>query len=247
MINIPKVGIGLLLAIFSCMPAISGAQDNKYKGTIYFFPGQGSDERLFEKIDPDSAYTYVYISYPVPDKKESLHNFAQRLSAQIDTTKPYVFIGVSMGGMIISELCDHMHPEKAIIISSAKCREELPFRYKFQKAIPLYKIFPAAVIKGGAKMLQPIVEPDRKKYKSIFKSMLSAKNKLYMKRSVGLIINWNKNNYSGKIIHIHGTKDHTLPLRKVKCNYVVQKGSHMMALTRGEEINELIKKILSEK
>ena len=59
-----------------------------------------------------------------------------------------------------------------------------------------------------------------------------------------MIINWDRKTYNEKIIHVHGTKDHTIPIRNVKANYKVAKGSRMMTLTRGEEINEIIKFIL---
>jgi hypothetical protein len=47
------------------------------------------------------------------------------------------------------------------------------------------------------------------------------------------------------MIHIHGTDDHTLPIKNVKADYIIEGGSHMMVLTRGEEINQLIIKILA--
>jgi esterase/lipase len=211
---------------------------------VYFFPGQGSDERLFSKIKLDSNFRAIYITYPVPEKKTSLKEFSNILSKQIDTTQKFILIGVSLGGMICTELADNFKPEKIIIISSAKCHKELPFRYRFQKVIPLNKIIPKRLIKIGAQILQPIVEPDRKKNQAIFKNMLKNKTPKYYKRTVNMIINWNRKTYSEKIIHIHGTKDHTIPIRNVKFNYKIDKGSHMMTLTRGEELNELIRTIL---
>jgi pimeloyl-ACP methyl ester carboxylesterase len=216
------------------------------KTTVYFFPGQGSDERLFSKIKLDSNFKSVYINYPVPGEGVSLAEYAKLLSSQIDTTEKYAFIGVSMGGMICSELCDYMKPEKVIIISSAKCSDELPFRYRFQKSFALNKIVPQDMIKWGAQFLQPIVEPDRNVDAETFKSMLASKNPEYYKRTVDMVLNWDKKNYDKKIIHIHGTNDHTIPFRNVKADYSLKDGSHMMTLTRGEEINEIIKGILVE-
>ncbi len=234
-----------LLVFFVVFPAKTRAQEGKT--TIYLFPGQGSDERIFSEFKPDSNFRLVSIKYPIPEKGTSLSDFAKQMIPQIDTSSPYIFIGVSLGGMISIELNEIMRPEKVIIISSAKCRDELPFRYKFQKTVPLYKLVPKGMIKMGARVLQPIVEPDRKKNKSTFKSMLKSKDKKYLKRTVAMIIKWDRKTYSDKIIHIHGTKDHTLPYRKVKSDYTIKKGSHMMTLTRGEEINVLLNEILNSK
>src|SRR4051812_3682090 len=96
---------------------------------VYLFPGLGSDERLFEKIKLDSNYKVIPIMYHVPARKATMTEYAIELIKQIDTTQKYIFIGVSIGGMLCVELAGILAPEKVAIISSAKCRSELPFRY----------------------------------------------------------------------------------------------------------------------
>lgn len=155
-------------------------------------------------------------------------------------------MGTSLGGMLATEMTDFLKPEKTIIISSAKCRKELPHRYRFQRAIPLHKLVPKGMMKWGAKIMQPIVEPDRNKEKEIFKSMLEDKDKRFVKRSVNMIINWGRDSYDERIIHIHGDKDNTLPIKKVKYDYLIKDGSHMMTLTRGKELSGLIFEILEK-
>ena len=212
---------------------------------VYFFSGQGSDERIFEKINLTTNFQIVHVNYPIPKKGATMAEYAREISLQIDTTQKYIFIGVSLGGMICSELADFLTPEKIIIISSAKSRKELPFRYRFQKSIPVNKIVPKSLIKMSAQVLQPLVEPDRKMNKDIFKSMLKRKDAKYYKRTVNMIINWDREVTNSKIIHIHGTNDHTIPIRNVRANFIVEGGSHMMTLTRGEEVNDLIQSILT--
>ncbi|TND03177.1 MAG: hypothetical protein FD123_3960 [Bacteroidetes bacterium] len=222
------------------------AQDNKPR--VYLIPGQGSDGRIFGKMKIDSAFDTIHIRYSVPEKGETMKQFARTLSAQIDTTKPFSIVGVSLGGMLATEMSCFLKPERVIVISSAVSRSELPARYTFMKKIPLYRAFPAGLIKAGAFIAQPLVEPDRKKEKKIFKNMLRSKDKKFMKRSVDMIVRWKgpteKSNC--RVIHIHGNKDHTLPVRKVTADHVVGKGSHMMTLTRPEEISELVNKALKE-
>ena len=173
-----------------------------------------------------------------------MKEFAGLILPQIDTTDRFILIGVSIGGMICVELAELIKPEKVIIISSAKQRMELPFRYRFQKTIPLNKITPKGLIKLGARILQPLVEPDRNKNKATFKSMLKKKDKTYLKRSVNMIVNWDRKIYDSTIVHIHGTNDHTLPSKHIGTSMKIEKGSHMMALTRGQEMNDLILSVL---
>lgn len=235
-----------LLNIFAFM-LISFACNSQIKKTIYFIPGQGSDKRIFDDLTIDSSYNYKFIEYGTPYKKVSLKSFAKQISTSIDTTEKFILIGVSLGGMICAELNEILNPEKVILISSAKNRTELPFRYKFQRIIPLFEILPARLLFWGAKILQPIVEPDRNKNEDTFKSMLYSKNPKYIKRTIRLIIKWKRRSNSKKIIHIHGTKDHTLPFRNIaNPDYVIENGSHMMTLTRANEISKILNEVLNK-
>ena len=98
--------------------------------------------------------------------------------------------------------------------------------------------------KWGAKVLAPLVEPARKEDKEMFRSMLEAKDPAYLKRTVDMVINWNKASYDDRIIHIHGDKDHTLPHRIINYDYLVEDGTHMMIYILGEEVSKLINGIL---
>jgi pimeloyl-ACP methyl ester carboxylesterase len=218
------------------------AIDPSLDTVIYLFPGQGADCRLFRYID--FPFDTVHMELLLPQKKATLRQYAREFIPRIDTARPFILIGVSLGGMICAELADTLKPEKIIVISGAKCREELPGRYRFQKAIPLNKIIPKGMVKWGAKILAPIVEPARKQDKDFFKSMIGSKDPAYLKRTVDMVINWDKEDYDNRIIHIHGDRDHTLPHRNVKYDYLVENGTHMMVYIRGDEVSELINKIL---
>lgn len=235
----------LLIALLFLIPGLSkGSIPPDGDTVIYLFPGQGSDERLFRHLQLPAGYDTVHIAYPVPDKHETLADYSLRFLELIDRSSPYILMGVSLGGMICTELTDTLEPVHCILISSAKSTYELPGRYTFQQRMRLNRIIPKRIIKGGARMLQGIVEPDRKHDKETFKDMLKAKDPLYLKRTVDMIINWERTCYSDKIVHIHGDGDHTIPVTNVSYDYLIVEGSHMMMLTRAGEINQLIAEIL---
>lgn len=232
----------VVVLFFSC--CVSYSQPKKI---IYCFPGQGSDRRIFDSLTIDTSFTIKIIEYGTPDKNMSLKMFAKQLAHQIDTTQAFLLLGVSLGGMICTEIAELLMPEKTILISSAKNINELPHRYQFQKKFPLYKIFPGSFLVAGAKTLQPIFEPDRKKNKKTFKLMLADKKPLYMKRTIYMLVNWDRATNSKKIYQIHGDNDHTLPVKNIKSpDYIITNGSHMITLTRAREISEIINQIIKE-
>lgn len=214
--------------------------------TVYFLPGQGADERLFNNIVLDSQYVVKHIEYTIPDVSDNMYTFAHKMAQQIDTTEPFILIGASFGGMLATEMNDFLSPEKVIIISSAKSQYELPKRYQRQKKNKLYKLVTPRMTKVGALILQPIVEPDRFRENATFRSMLWDKNPIYMQQSVRLIIEWNRSDYDENIIHIHGNRDKTVPIRNVDYDILVENGSHMMTLTEGENLSLILNQLLKD-
>jgi hypothetical protein len=232
------------LYLFIFFVLISNFTVSKNKPVIYFFSGQGSDYRLFDSLKIDSGFVKKFIHYPIPSNHSNIKEYAVSILNQIDTTSEFYLIGVSFGGMICCELSEIIKPKKTIIISSAKNRNELPSRYKFMKMFPVYKLFFPQLLKMGSRVVQPIVEPDRSKNKKTFVAMLKDKNKFFLKRSIGMIISWDRVVNNRKIYHIHGDKDHTLPIKKVKADFTVVNGSHMMTLTKSKEVSLIINSIL---
>jgi pimeloyl-ACP methyl ester carboxylesterase len=217
------------------------------KEKVYLLPGQGADYRLFSKLQIDSSrFDTIHIKYPEPVKKETMKQFAQRLIQQIDTCGEFYLIGTSLGGMLACEISEIKEPKGLILISSAKNKEELPFRYRFQKFIPVYRTISGNTLLWGAKKLQPLVEPDSKNNKEIFESMLEKKSAHYMKWTIHMICTWDKSSPPRNCLHIHGEKDKTIPIRRVKNPVLIENGSHMITLTRGEEVSAIINGYLKQ-
>ncbi|MCB9263332.1 MAG: alpha/beta hydrolase [Flavobacteriales bacterium] len=212
---------------------------------IYCIPGTGTDYRIFTKMVFDTGYVVHYVDYVLPDSGSSMNDYAHKLAEQIDTTQPYIIIGASLGGMLAVEMADFLHPEKVILIASAKTVDELPYRYKFQKKVPIQRLVSGEVIKTSTLILQPLVEPDRNKEKETFIAMLHDKDPIFMKRAVDMILDWERTEYdSTLIVHIHGNHDKTIPYRNVTADYTIEKGSHVMCFTRSEEISAIVREVL---
>lgn len=218
---------------------------NQNKIKTYLIPGVGADYRLFSKLILPNSYEPAYIELTTLPAKFSTKDYAGMLSQQINTDEDFILLGVSIGGMIATELSELVRPRLTILISSAKCRSELPFHYRIMKFLPIHSIVPSYIYKIGAQIAQPLIEPDRKHGKKVFKAMLKAKDPVFLKRASKMIINWDRKTPPNEIIHIHGDNDHTIPVKNVKADYIIKNGSHMMILTKSKAINTLLEKILS--
>ncbi len=235
-----KLRLILWIGCFVTLSLVPVRMNAQEKTNVYFLAGQGADHRLFDSIQLDSGFVMKHIKYTIPKRGMRMKDYASALINQIDTTNKFFLVGTSLGGMLAAEMAELVSPEKVVIISSAKIRKELPFRYRFQKYIPVFELIPRFIIKGGALVLQPIVEPDSKNNRPTFKAMMKDKDSRFLKRTIRMIVNWDRKNLNTEIVHIHGDSDKTIPIRNVVFDHRIVNGSHMMTLTRFEQINQIL-------
>ncbi len=214
--------------------------------SIYLISGQGADERLFRDFSFSNEYEVKCLDFVLPHPNSSMQDYARQLTEQITPTNDIILIGVSIGGMLASEISELIECKRVIVISSAKTRLELPRKYRIFKNFQLQKLIPPSFLKRSAKIAQPILEPDSNKEKELFDEMLDGKDPLFLKRTIDMIVKWDRLTPIDNIIHIHGDADNTIPLKHVKADYIIKGGSHMMALTKGREVSDLINEILRE-
>lgn len=216
---------------------------------VYLIPGQGSDYRIYKNIQFDAHIDTIHVDYITPLPFESMSAYAKRLSAQIDTTTPFYIIGVSLGGMLATEMYDIVHPQKIIVISSATDSTEIPEMYQFFHQYPLHRYIPASVFKYSSFIMQPMYEQDRALERATCNAMLWDKEKIFVKRATEMIVSWQRkpvDNTGKNIIHIHGDNDNTLPIKNITADYIIPGGSHMMVLTKADEISPIINKELKQ-
>ena len=92
---------------------------------IYCVSGLGADERVFQKLKLE-GYQPIHIRWVEPENKESITDYAKRLTEQIKSDEP-ILIGLSFGGIIAIEIAKQINTKKVILISSTKNQQEVPF------------------------------------------------------------------------------------------------------------------------
>jgi pimeloyl-ACP methyl ester carboxylesterase len=118
----------------------------------YFISGLGADKKAFQRIKLPTGYEPVYLDWIIPEKNESLTDYARRFSSLIDDDS-FILIGLSFGGMLACELARWRTPAKTIIISSISTSDELPWYFKRAGTIGLHKYVPVKLL-GAATVLK---------------------------------------------------------------------------------------------
>lgn len=231
----------VLSACLLLLPSLFFGQDTAAapRLRLYLMPGFGSDERVFSQLRIQNADT-VSLHFLLPEEDETIAAYARRMAAQLDTTRPFALLGVSFGGMVAVEMGKFLRPEKIFLVASAKCREELPVRYRFQKYVPLYKAVGGRFMKKSGPFAARFFEPAMRPELPFFREMLRAKDDDFMERTVGCIARWDNATVPPNLIHIHGSKDHTLPLRRIGEAIVLPGAGHWAVYYNALEISEIV-------
>lgn len=212
---------------------------------VYCIPGMGVNERLFRNLTLVDCAVH-HIKWETPYNKEPLADYALRLSKQIDTSKPFVLIGVSFGGMCSVEISKKLKPLKTFIISSNKFHSELPLKIAFWRVLPIYRLFRDGFYKNAVMLAKRQFGVVTEEQKTNFRKMLDEAPPNYYNGAVHCIVDWRNETRPDHLIHIHGNSDRVLPLRKLKgCDHVIKGGTHFMIINKADEISAIINKELS--
>lgn len=213
---------------------------------VYLLPGLGADKRMYYKqleVLPDAKV----LEHLPAIKGESLAQYAARIGHGIDASAPFALIGTSLGGIVSMELTRQFNPEKIILISSVKSRDEMPVFIKTMKYLNLHKLISG----NGFKRFNTIMAKrlDNRGDKEIAQLIMDMTGDVapeFIEWAVDAVIRWNPpKTYRKDIVHIHGTSDQLFPFTKINNAIAVKEGSHVMNMSKADEVNRILLQVLN--
>lgn len=213
--------------------------------TVYFIAGLGANKRAFDYLDL-SWCTPVFIDWIAPLPGETLVEYALRLRPVITEPNP-VIVGVSFGGMLVTEMAKADGSITAIIISSNKTYKEFPAYLRLWKHLPVYKLLNPKLVRSTGGLSCRIMGPQGIKQKETFRKILAETDPKFTVWAIDAILHWHNEIVPPNVTHIHGSGDRLLPAKLVKAHHIINKGRHIMIMDKADEISSLLKKILQPK
>jgi len=211
---------------------------------VYFISGLAADSRVFKYIQLPPNCEAVYLEWITPLKNESLHDYSLRLAEKIDANEPFSIIGLSMGGMMASEIAATLNPVLTVLISSVPSSTHLPFYFKAAGALKLQKVVPISIVKSAA-VVKRFFTAEKDEDKKMIKQIIRDSDNSFIRWAMDAILNWENETMPSSYIHIHGTRDEVLPVRFTKPTHVLSKAGHLMIMTKAKEINKILEEVLS--
>jgi pimeloyl-ACP methyl ester carboxylesterase len=213
---------------------------------VYFMPGLAASSSIFERIKLDeSVFEMCLLEWEIPKPKESLSDYALRITKNIKHENP-VLIGVSFGGILVQEMAKHIQVRKTIIISSVRSNTEFPRRMKIGKTTKAYKLIPMKLILNIENLAKYSFGEKINKRIQLYEKFLAMRDLKYLQWAVENVILWNRDKRDENVIHIHGDKDDVFPIKYINSCIVVKGGTHIMILNKYKWLNENLPSIILE-
>ncbi|WP_214070627.1 alpha/beta hydrolase [Mucilaginibacter sp. dw_454] len=213
---------------------------------IFLIAGLGADTRLYNNIDlGDNDVTPV--DWIEPNETDTLNTYSQKLIHQYFVTNNSIVIGVSLGGMIATEIAKQLRLNKVILISSIKTISEAPWYFKFFNAVPLYKILTGRVLGKIGYIAKPFFGHMDKHDAWLFHDMVQKSSPKFLKWAIGAALTWDNQVVPPNMYHIHGDKDLVFNYKNIINATIVKGGTHIMVFDKAKQINKILKDILKKK
>lgn len=207
---------------------------------IYCISGLGADERVFSKLTLPGRQL-VPLQWIRPQKEEGIEAYAARMVSQIDSPSP-VLMGVSFGGMMALEMAKSVPGAKVILISSVKCRQELPGWMRLSGNLGLIKLLPRNPPRWS-RLESNFLGTETPQEVQLVREFMKTADPVYLRWALGQVINWQNEWQPAACYHIHGTNDRTFPLKHIRATHIVPGGGHFMVMNRAAEVSTILESL----
>lgn len=197
---------------------------------IFAFSGLGADHRIFNEL---SIHGDLEVVPWLPiSKEDTLKSYALKMMEQMPESEDFALLGVSFGGMLVSEIARERKANKVILVSSASSKKELPGLYDLP--FPVQKM-PNWFYRMPKFISRFLFNP---KNESLLFDILDDTDPSFVKNAVGLINEWDREGSLENVFRIHGTRDRIIPLN-VQPNIEVE-GGHFIVVDQADQISQSI-------
>ncbi len=209
---------------------------------IYALGGLGADKRTFNYIQLNK-HELVCLDWIDPKEDDTLETYAARLSEQIRTNEPFGVLGVSFGGMVMTEVAKILHPNELILVSSVATRKELPSLYKATARIQLDRILPYGTLVRSGRLIHYLFGVKMMRDKKLLGQIMEDMDPKFISWAIKVILRWQNDHVPQEPLRIHGLKDRVLPVKPEEVNYPVEGAGHFIIVNEAEYISSVLDKI----
>jgi hypothetical protein len=108
----------------------------------------------------------------------------------------------------------------------------------------LHSLLPARLLKNSNFVTNWFFGATSTFEKTLLKQILDDTDPTFLKWAIDKVVKWSNSKETKNIFHIHGTSDRILPNNFVNCNLTIKNGGHLMTISKADELNTILQKLL---
>jgi pimeloyl-ACP methyl ester carboxylesterase len=212
--------------------------------TIHFISGLGADYLAFSYLKLTSNLDKNFAEWIEPEQNEHYSSYISRMINIYKIKEGDIIIGLSFGGMVAVEINKLVRLKQLILLSSTATTNGLMPIIRFVGKLGLNKLFPKKQLNKpnpGMYFMFGAKTNDEKEKLNLF---IARGNVDLNYWSINQLVNWKNHTKPDNAIIINGDDDKIFLVNKVKPDYVIKGGTHLMVYNKADEISDIINKIL---
>lgn len=210
---------------------------------VYCLSGLGADSSVFDLLT--IQHPKVCVQWIPSFKWESMSAYAKRLCDQVDTSEPFVLLGVSFGGMLAVEMNKYIRPEQTILVTSLARRSELPLWIRMIGKTRVNRLVPTFMFGSNPKWLIWYFGIKSGLGKKMVTAIAKKTDPLFTKLSIDKVLAWDNEWLPDRLVRIQATKDWLLPPPKGVAGIDVSGAKHFAIVENAQQVSSIVDEILS--
>ncbi len=221
--------------------------NDKKSPRIFFFTGLGADERAFSYLKIKTSLQQIYVAWLKPEKQEPLINYCHRLVEKYKIEEGDILIGLSFGGLVVTEINQYIRPSLSILISSASTRKELPLMYRAARRVNLHYLIPKSSLNKPNRLRYYLFSLKKPAQRQLFDEIVTHTDPDFVRWAMDKIVHWENSVRPKNLFKIHGTSDRIIPIHKASSDFIIKGGSHFLTWENSEEVSAIIRQLMKAK
>ncbi|GMT44267.1 MAG: hypothetical protein IEMM0006_0099 [bacterium] len=220
--------------------------NKKTLAQIFFFTGLGADERAFSQLEVQTSLPKIHVAWLKPQRKETLPAYCRRLIKHYKIKNGDVLIGLSFGGLVVTEINKLIKPALSILISSVSTRKELPLLYRIAGRLNLHNLIPKSSLNKPNRLKYYFFSLKKPAQKQLFDDIITDADPDFDQWAIEKIVHWKNSKRPENLYKINGSSDRIIPVRKASSDFVIEGGSHFLTWENADAVSEIIRQLLEK-
>jgi pimeloyl-ACP methyl ester carboxylesterase len=211
---------------------------------ILFFTGLGANQNAFSRLKIPHALKAIHIKWLTSGKKENIQPYCKRLIQAYAIQPTDILIGLSFGGLVVTEIARQVHPALSILISSVSTRKELPPLYRLAGFLHLDQLISSHWLEKSVPLIAFLFNLKTQNQQNLLDEILAGADKTFARWAIHQTLRWKNRTRPDRLYKIHGTNDRILPIHKSSTDFIIEGGTHFLTWEKADEVSTIIQQLI---